>query len=67
MLILLYVSSSKDKVNGFSIEDILKRGSYSKDSTWQKHYCNFVVTNPELFQDSTDLGIRFSTEKMRSL
>ena len=31
-------STSKDKVLGMSLKDILKRGQWSGASTWQRHY-----------------------------
>ena len=36
-------STSKAKVNGASLEDILKRGSWSNQSTWQKFYRKEIV------------------------
>lgn len=43
-------------VNGFSIGDNLKRGNWSRDYTWQKHYHNFMATDYEMFQDKIGLG-----------
>ena len=45
-------SSSKARVNGFSIQDILRRGNWSKESTWQKHYHKFVTESAETCQNS---------------
>ena len=35
-------STCKAKVKGISLEDILKRGNWSNESTWQKHYHKFI-------------------------
>ena len=39
-------STSKAKVQGLSLSDILKRGQWSGESTWQKHY-NKEIENIE--------------------
>ena len=39
-------STSKAKVQGLSLSDILKRGQWSGESTWQKHY-NREIENIE--------------------
>ena len=49
-------STSKACMKGLSIEDILKRGRWSRSSTWQKHYHKFVHSESELFQSSIGLG-----------
>ena len=43
-------STSKAKVNGASLEDILKRGSWSNQSTWQKFYRKKIVQESMGFQ-----------------
>ena len=45
-------STSKAKIKGLPTEDILKRGNWSKRSTWQEHYHQFVSSETELFQRS---------------
>ena len=49
-------STSKAKVKGLSLEDILKRGNWSNKSTWQKHYHKFVSNESAQFQKSIGLG-----------
>ena len=44
-------STSKAGFNGAPIEEILKRGSWSKQSTWQKFYNKNIVKEGELFQE----------------
>ena len=56
-------STSKVKINGLSIGVILRRGNWSRNSTWRKHYQNFVTTISEMFQDSRGLGSSLWTEK----
>ena len=43
-------SSSKAGVSGLSISDILKRGSWSSESTWQQFYNKPVLSAEEEFQ-----------------
>lgn len=43
-------STSKAEISGLSIKDILDRGSWSNESTWQKFYHKEVVSNSEIFQ-----------------
>ena len=48
-------STSKAKVKGLSLEDILKRGNWFNISTWQKHH-KFVSNESAQFQKSIGLG-----------
>ena len=50
-------STSKAKVIGLSLEDILKRGNWSNKSAWQKHYHNFVSNESAQFPKSIGLRI----------
>ena len=43
-------STSKAKVMGLSLEDVLKRGQWSGKSTWQKHYHNPIVRENKNFE-----------------
>ena len=43
-------STSKVKLKGLPTKDILKRGNWSKRSTLQEHYHQFVSSETELFQ-----------------
>ena len=45
-------SSSKAKVNGLSLQNILDRGQWSGDSAWQKHYNKFVINETKQYQDA---------------
>ena len=49
-------STSKAKVKGSSLEDILKRGNCSNKTTWQKHYYKFVSNESAQFQKSIGFG-----------
>jgi len=49
-------STSKAQLSGLSISDILKRGNWSRKSTWQKHYKNFVKGTADSFQSSLGVG-----------
>lgn len=44
-------SSSKANLGGAPITEILKRGSWSSESTWQKFYNKNIVKKGELFQE----------------
>ena len=48
--------TSKAKVKGLSLKDILKRGNWSNKSKWQKHYHKFVSNKSTQFQKSIRLG-----------
>ena len=50
-------STSKAKVKGLSLEDILKRGYCSNKSTCQKHYHKFVSNESAQFQKSIGLDL----------
>ena len=43
-------STSKAKVMGLSLQEILKRGQWSRESTWQKHYCKPIEKVNENFE-----------------
>ena len=45
-------STSKAELNGASMEDILKRGSWSSQSTWQKFYKKNIINEGLRFQNS---------------
>ena len=45
-------STSKASVCGLSLQDILNRGKWSSDSTWQKHYHKFVISKAKQYQDT---------------
>lgn len=45
-------STSKAKIGGCSLQDILKRGQWSGKSTWQKHYHKTVVNPAQVYQQS---------------
>ena len=45
-------SSSKAGVSGLCITDILKRGSWSHESTWQRFYNKPVLSSEEQFQNA---------------
>ena len=46
-------SSTKASLSGASIDVLLKRGSWSTKSTWQKHYNNKnMIKKDQTFQDS---------------
>ena len=49
-------STSKAKVKGLSLEDILKRGNWSNKSTWQKHHHKFVSNESTQLRKSIGLG-----------
>ena len=44
-------STSKAGLQGASIEEILKRGSWSNKSTWQKLYTKNIVEEGQIFQE----------------
>ena len=44
-------SISKVGLQGISIEDILKRGSWSYKSTWQRFYNKNIVEEEQIFQE----------------
>ena len=44
-------STSKVNLNGAPIEEILKRGCWSKKSTWQKFYNKSIIQEGELFKE----------------
>ena len=45
-------SSTKASLSGASIDVLLKRGSWSTKSTWQKHYNKNMIKKGQTFQDS---------------
>ena len=45
-------SSSRAGMAGMSVEDIMKRGSWSNESTWQRFYNKPVLSAEEKFQNS---------------
>ena len=45
-------SSSKVSMKGLSVQDILNRGNWSNESTWQRFYHKEVVTSAKRFQDA---------------
>ena len=45
-------SSSKVSSKGLSVQDILNRGNWSNESTWQRFYHKEVETPARRFQDS---------------
>ena len=49
-------STSKAKIKGLSLEDILKRDNWSNKSAWQKHYHKLVSNESDQFQQSIGLG-----------
>ena len=49
-------STSKAKVLGISLKDILKRGQWSGASTWQRHYNKQIVITRESSEFETDLN-----------
>ena len=44
-------STSKACLSGISVDDILSRGSWSNESTWQKFYHKQVLSKEQLFQE----------------
>ena len=44
-------STSKACLSGISVDDILSRGSWSNESTWQKFYHKQVFSKEQLFQE----------------
>ena len=50
-------STSKAKVKGLSLEDILKGSNSSNESTWQKYYQKFVSNKSVQFQKNIGLGL----------
>ena len=44
-------STSKVDLSGAPIEEILKRGCWSKKSTWQKFYNKHIIPEGPLFQE----------------
>ena len=44
-------STSKASVVGLTISDIMKRGSWSKESTWKRFYCREIADPNKEFQD----------------
>ena len=49
-------STSKAKAMGLSVEDILKRGHWSGQSTWQKHYHKIIESEAGSFQQKIGLA-----------
>lgn len=49
-------STSKAKLMGLSTADILKRGSWSGKTTWQKHYRKTIQPMSQVFQNAIGLG-----------
>ena len=45
-------SSSKGKVLGATITEILRKGNWKNESTWKKHYHKPILTSSGSFQDS---------------
>ena len=45
-------SSSKAKQQGLSVTDILERGNWSRESTWQKYYHKILPNSAKNFQTS---------------
>ena len=43
-------STSKAEISGLSVKDILDRGSWSNESTWQKFYHKEVISVSKTFQ-----------------
>ena len=44
-------STSKADLSGAPIEETLKRGCWSKKSTWQKFYNKSIIQEGQLFQE----------------
>ena len=44
-------STSKARLSGISVNDILSRESWSNEYTWQKFYHKQVVSEEQLFQE----------------
>ena len=44
-------STSKACLSGISVDDILSRGSWSNESTWQSFYHKQVLSKEQLFQE----------------
>ena len=44
-------STSKAGLQGASMEEILKRGSWSNKSTWQRFYNKNIVEEGQIFQE----------------
>ena len=44
-------STSNANLKGLSLADVLKRGSWSNKSTWQKFYNKEVISTEEAFQN----------------
>ena len=44
-------SSSKASVGGVPLVEILKRGSWSHHSTWQRFYNKHIIQKDHVFQD----------------
>ena len=44
-------STSKACLSGISVDDILSRGSWSNESTWQNFYHKQVLSKEQLFQE----------------
>ena len=45
-------STSNVKLKGLSLADMLKRGSWSKKSTWQRFYNKDIICSEESFQNT---------------
>ena len=58
-------STSKAKVKGLSLEDILKGGNWSNKSTWLKHYHKFVLNESAHFQKSIELSSLWTEDNGR--
>ena len=46
-----FASTSKAGLQGASIDDILKQGSGSNESTWQRFYNKNIVEEGQIFQE----------------
>ena len=49
-------STPEAKVMGLSTKDILKRGNWLRESTWQKYYRKHIVSYSENFQEKVLRG-----------
>lgn len=43
-------SSSKATLDGFSASETFRMGKWSRNSTWQKYYHNFIIGNEFSYQ-----------------
>ena len=44
-------SSSKAKVGGLSLQEVLDRGNWSSSSVWQRRYHKFIASKAKVYQD----------------